>query len=53
MLNSIVTIVTVKWNWAFDIAAVEFYKRATQLVPDIEFQVDFTMLHNPRGNIPI
>lgn len=28
--------------------AVEFYKRATQLVPDIEFQVDFTMLHNPR-----
>uniref|UniRef100_K1Q2L1 F-box only protein 9 n=1 Tax=Magallana gigas TaxID=29159 RepID=K1Q2L1_MAGGI len=29
--------------------AVEFYKRATQLVPDIEFQVDFTSLHGPRG----
>lgn len=28
--------------------AVEFYKRATQLVPDIEFQVDFTSLHGPR-----
>lgn len=28
--------------------AVEFYKRATQLVPDIEFQVDFTSLHGSR-----
>lgn len=28
--------------------AVEFYKRATQLVPDIEFQIDFTSFHSPR-----
>ncbi|XP_048731093.1 F-box only protein 9-like [Ostrea edulis] len=28
--------------------AVAFYKRATQLVPDIEFHIDFTSFHNSR-----